>query len=1123
VWREAAAGLLAAERAGDLLSHASGCDYCGRLLLEAAEDFNSDLTAEETQRIAGLSSAQPAEQRRIAARLAEACGQATTAKPRPARWQWMMAAAASLVVGAAGLWLILQRADAPGRLLAQAYSERRTLEFRIAGAQNGPVRVERGRRTTLPAPAALREAQALILRQLAKNPDAAEWLELKARSDLLDMDYPAALQSATRALDSRPGWPPALIDLAAAHFQRAEAEVSPSDYGAAAEKLSLALRTNADDPVALFNRAMTYERLSMYREALRDWDHYLRVDGSGEWAREARERRAAVQRILDRRGQRQQQSPAGAGARADSAAGVETNQAEALLDRALTQWLPALFGGVVDPEVRRSLAAVGEFLETRWDDPWLNDVLKGSSGQQAAAGFNALAKAIQANGSGDPGVGRELSAQAEQSLRNAGHAAGALRAAVERVYALHRSGESRQCAEEAAKLAPAARQRHYRWAEVQLGLEWGICLSAFGRNGEAVATVDSAVNKTGPAFPVLRLRGIGIAAAIQTSIRNSKAAWTLDFEGLRLYWSGSYPPIRAHQFYTDLSRIAENAGDENIALALAREAAVEAADSGNPLALATSRFRVGKLASAAGSAAEAERELTATIELFDRLPKGDATEFYRTDCRVGLAGLAVRAGRLTEAGQWLAQARDRLPTLRSFPIIARYFETLSQLSLQSGRIEAAEQAARSRVAVAELALESLRDDRQRAAWKHDMANAYSQLAGFRLTQRRNPSAALELVAAYRDATAQPATADAAVLDFGRLETNPPPPRTLDAEELKAVARNNPHVVYAVFPDSIAVWTVVNGQIYFDRVPVVRERLRQLSRVFRMDCANPQSDMARIRAVGRQLHDLLIGPVASHLPSGATLFVDLDPELADLPLQALLQPDGTYFGSHSLMVISAGFASERQLRAVAGISASAAALVVGAPALAPGTATTLPPLPGAIEEARNVASHFERASLLTGKEAVESTIRRELPAAFVFHFAGHSTESGGHAGLLLAPEAASQANGNDSVMDAGSITPELLGRCTLAVFSACATGAAGTGGAPNGLVQVFLRAGVPQVVASRWNVDSASTADFMQAFYERLVKGSPAGESLEWAAGLIRSRAGTSHPYYWAAFQLYGKT
>jgi CHAT domain-containing protein len=60
-----------------------------------------------------------------------------------------------------------------------------------------------------------------------------------------------------------------------------------------------------------------------------------------------------------------------------------------------------------------------------------------------------------------------------------------------------------------------------------------------------------------------------------------------------------------------------------------------------------------------------------------------------------------------------------------------------------------------------------------------------------------------------------------------------------------------------------------------------------------------------------------------------------------------------------------------------------------------------------------------------------------------------------------------------------------------------------------------------VVASRWNVDSIATEDFMGSFYDSLLSGHDPVEALQAAANSLRHMRGRAHPYYWAAFSVFG--
>jgi len=97
------------------------------------------------------------------------------------------------------------------------------------------------------------------------------------------------------------------------------------------------------------------------------------------------------------------------------------------------------------------------------------------------------------------------------------------------------------------------------------------------------------------------------------------------------------------------------------------------------------------------------------------------------------------------------------------------------------------------------------------------------------------------------------------------------------------------------------------------------------------------------------------------------------------------------------------------------------------------------------------------------------------------------------------------------------------RCRLAILSACSTGTGETGGPvnPESLVRGFLWAGVPRVVATRWQADAETSAALMQDFYSAILSGSGAAQALQRSASAVRSRSGTAHPYFWAGFQLFG--
>ena len=322
VWREIAGGITPADQTLAWVGHASRCDHCGPRLRDALAELtvlNRELNDGERKEIASLESASPQWQQRLAQRVAGAVTSKDDGKSAAAAWwqKWLsvprlaVAGASLITMVGVGSWVILHqgqlyqslfRRNPPGaatQLLARAYTEKRTLELRIAGAEYAPLRISRGPAASFTdRPAALSKAEALIAGQMEAHPSDSSWLQAKAEADLLDGKYDAAVEALHRALEFEANSPPLLIDLATAYSQRAQQEERVEDFGAAYEYLSLALKQRPDDPVALFNRAIVGEHRFLYRQALDDWEHYLRVDSSSAWAEEARNRADAVREKL---------------------------------------------------------------------------------------------------------------------------------------------------------------------------------------------------------------------------------------------------------------------------------------------------------------------------------------------------------------------------------------------------------------------------------------------------------------------------------------------------------------------------------------------------------------------------------------------------------------------------------------------------------------------------------------------------------------------------------------------------------------------------------------------------------------------------------------------------------
>lgn len=212
-----------------------------------------------------------------------------------------------------------------------------------------------------------------------------------------------------------------------------------------------------------------------------------------------------------------------------------------------------------------------------------------------------------------------------------------------------------------------------------------------------------------------------------------------------------------------------------------------------------------------------------------------------------------------------------------------------------------------------------------------------------------------------------------------------------------------------------------------------------------------------------------------------------------------------------------------------------------------------PLPGARQEAREIAKGWSRSIVLTGAQATEDSVKRLAPGRQVVHLATHGfflrplcpprTPSRAVATpardsramsdpLLRAGLAFAGSNGSrrpDAAPEDGLLTAEEIAGIDLrgvewVVLSACDTGA-GEAHVSEGLLglrRAFQSAGARTVVVSLWRVDDAWTLRWMRSLY-----GARFGDGLDTAHAARRAtiavlessqtQTGSSHPYFWGAF------
>lgn len=279
-----------------LLAHATACSDCSRRL----RTLSAAASPLENSVLAKLSSASAIAQVELAAELART---PRVSEPRQFRrlYYWTGAGLAAALLIALGLVSWWRLANNPEHLMAEAYTQARIFELRMpdAGyAQVSPARHLRGAAASR-EPSSLLQAQEHIERQLKSAPADSHWLQLEARSDILEEKYDPAIDIIERLVATGPVNASLLLDDASAYFERGQATGSESDRATALDYLRRADELAPGDPVVLFNEAIVMEDRGQLVNAVETWNRYLRLEHDVRWKQEGRQRLQALEQKLN--------------------------------------------------------------------------------------------------------------------------------------------------------------------------------------------------------------------------------------------------------------------------------------------------------------------------------------------------------------------------------------------------------------------------------------------------------------------------------------------------------------------------------------------------------------------------------------------------------------------------------------------------------------------------------------------------------------------------------------------------------------------------------------------------------------------------------------------------------
>uniref|UniRef100_Q01RE6 Tetratricopeptide TPR_2 repeat protein n=1 Tax=Solibacter usitatus (strain Ellin6076) TaxID=234267 RepID=Q01RE6_SOLUE len=1063
-----------------LLQHIACCDRCGAIVRNA---HPADNEFGEESLMQTLHTATREGQHAMAVRFVAAEKHRIPILRAIGRHSWFAVAATIVLCAGSLLWWQNRRASEPQRLLALAYTAARPFEYRLPDAGYSEFHAKRsGSPSTFDRQDSLLKAETEIREQLKRNVRRPELLAMKGRAELLERQFDDAVADLTAASESDKS-AAVLAELGVAYAARGDAEQRNLDRGQALEFLLEALQTDSKNTYALFNLAIVYDKLSMIDQSIAAWNRFLEVEPRGPWATEAR------QRLSNAEKKKQSKRAALNRLKEDAFAFLALVQSGQNIDVEYFQtafwnsWLPVARPNSVALDAANTLA---EAWARRFGDLSLRNALIEASRADESGSLSGLGGLIAGNVRGQNDEVLERAQKLSAEFARQGQTVAAFRARIEIAYSWRRSTHHEPCLAVTEAVLRELRGKPYPWLTGRAHLEHSICIARAGDLGAAQQErerTDTEVSRAG--FSGLALQARQLLTSAHALSGNSAAVWETSPKELETYWSTAAGEASAQQALYDLALSAKAMGWKEAAPAVQGGAVLALERWGNRQLEAPNRVYLASLLQVANHHDEALRELKQADQIYKSLPASQTTN------NLMLAGLLRKAE--TEASAQDAKsaladldALSRLPNFSSLESRLRERQTRGIALMKLGDWEAAESSFRQAIALADRHVASFTRPIDRVGASEMALESRRNLVQIALLNRHDPGLALRIWEENRSAAFPP------------------------------VAESDLALVYVVLPVGVAAWAFSRDRIRGELLSASATGIEVNVREFHRLCSTPASPNDRLQVVATRLHEQLVRPFGKEIEHARRIWIEPDDWLSLLPFRALRDDRGFWLAEQHPIGVISGLA-DLAPTGEAAISAASRMLVVSAPAA--GARSRLPYLENAEREASDVSASSGQPALLTGPGITPEQIAREIRQASLFHFSGHGWANGGNGALILGPD----TEGGSRFLTAADLAAHDWQKCRLAVLSACLTASGEERGPvnPRSLVRALLAAGAKRVMAARWSIDDGATGATMHSFYSSLFQGKSPTVALNEASAEVRGSHKWQHPYYWAAFDVFG--
>jgi CHAT domain-containing protein len=910
-------------------------------------------------------------------------------------------------------------------------------------------------------------------------------------------------------------------DLAAARLESGTTTGNPEDLGLALQAAARAVILSPDLPEARFNLALALDRLSLLKSARSAWDEYQQIDPGSLWLAEARTRRAALNQpseptlwklrkpVLESAALRGDRTAVQQLVAASPQRAREWAEEELLREWALsipTKPRAARASLTVAREIGQALAhTTGDHLCA--DAIETIDHSKEQEIAHLALGHRLYQEGLGHLKKGEYRLGASVFEKAREELAAQGGPFAAW-AEVQASTCQIQSGTYEPAIISLSRILNAPEHQHHLSLRARAAWLLGFAYGVRADWGRSLLALNSARALYQQTHEGRNLAGIEALLADEFRLLgDSLQAWNHRLLALRELRNLDEPLHR--------QRILEEAGLANLAAGRPEAALyfqqeiISAIDRAtDPAAAATAFLRRATTFRQLGRAPEMLQDLAQAERYVRNVPD----EGMRSGIQGEIVALRAEALRKQNPAGAIRLMTEALNSFRQ----TSYQQALAGLYAERGRarlVQGDSEGARHDFDLAVRAFLSQRatiaDEGLRVTYLDQAKRAFEEaiwLAAKQGEVRRS----FDLAEQARSRSL--------------LETSYGTQESLRAQEVAAsLPRGTVLIEFAVTGDRLLAWTFQQGRdIHLTILDAQEDRAR--TEIANLHRAGESDDVPAFQRASAWLYEALIRPLSGDLAEAQTLVLVPDDVLALVPFSALYDPRTRRYLVEERLVGTVPSASlylkaAERLRALGKIPPTTA-LAVGASTPQRELLSSLPSLPHAEEEAKEVAALYPRSVLLTGSRATRAAVLAGINSSQVFHFAGHAVlnpEVPSSSFLVVAPD---HATGDPGLLYVRDLEGRRLRSARLVFLAACST-ANGTITKSEGAVSLarfFLAMGVPLVIGSLWSVNDDDTQRLAVELHHQLRNGKSALASLREAQLASLRDLQSTRRLGWAAFE-----